>query len=164
MYLQDLIISSLCVSFEHILCHHYADVIMGPIASQLTSLTIVYSIVYSDVDQRKHQGSASLAFVWGIHRDRWIPRTKSQLRGKCFHLMTSSWLKLSDVIEIGQRDCEKSNGTSRIKTGPTEKFIQSGSDESKQLVLLSGLPEDSPHKGPVTQKALPCHDIILHLK
>ena len=27
----------------------------------------------------------------GIHRDRWIPRTKGQLRGKCFHLMTSSW-------------------------------------------------------------------------
>ena len=41
---------------------------MSAIASQITSLTIVYSIVYSDVDQRKHQSSASLAFVWGIHR------------------------------------------------------------------------------------------------
>ena len=40
---------------------------------------------------KKHQSSASLAFVWGIHRDRWIPRTKGQLRGKWFHLMTSSW-------------------------------------------------------------------------
>ena len=29
----------------------------------------------------------------GIHRDRWIPRTKGQLRGKCFHLMTSSWTR-----------------------------------------------------------------------
>ena len=57
----------------------------------LTSLTVVYSAVFSDADQRKHQSSASLAFVWGIHRDRWIPRTKGQLRGKCFHLMTSSW-------------------------------------------------------------------------
>ena len=47
---------------------HYGDVIMGAIASQITSLTIVYSTVYSDVDQRKHQSSASLAFVWGIHR------------------------------------------------------------------------------------------------
>ena len=64
---------------------------MGAIASQITSLAIVYSTVYSDADQRKHQSSASLAFVWGIHRDRWIPRTKGQLRGKCFHLMTSSW-------------------------------------------------------------------------
>ena len=63
---------------------------MSAIASQITSLTIVYSTVYSGADQRKHQSSASLAFVWGIHRDRWIPRTKGQLRGKCFHLMTSS--------------------------------------------------------------------------
>ena len=47
---------------------HYNDVIMGVIASQITSLAIVYSIVYSDADQRKHQCSASLAFVWGINR------------------------------------------------------------------------------------------------
>ena len=70
---------------------HYDDVIMNTIASQITSLMIVYSTFYSDADQSKHQSSASLAFVWGIHRDRWIPRTKGQLRGKCFHLMTSSW-------------------------------------------------------------------------
>ena len=57
---------------------NYTDVIMGAIASQITSLTIVYSTVYSDADQRKHQSSASLAFVWGIHRDRWIPRTNGQ--------------------------------------------------------------------------------------
>ena len=41
---------------------------MGAIASQITSLTIVYSTVYSGVDQRKHQSSASLAFVLGIQR------------------------------------------------------------------------------------------------
>ena len=40
----------------------------GAIASQITSFTIVYSIAYSDADQRKHQSSASLAFVQGIHR------------------------------------------------------------------------------------------------
>ena len=43
---------------------------MGAIASQITSFTIVYSTVYSDADERKHQSSASLAFVWGIHRGR----------------------------------------------------------------------------------------------
>ena len=48
--------------------YHYGDVIMGAIASQITSLTIVYSTVYSDADQRKHQSFASLAFVRGIHR------------------------------------------------------------------------------------------------
>ena len=47
---------------------HYDDVIMGAIASQITSLTIVYSTVYSGADHSKHQSSASLAFVWGIHR------------------------------------------------------------------------------------------------
>ena len=41
---------------------------MGTITPQITSLTIVYSTFYSDVDQRKHQSSASLAFVRGIHR------------------------------------------------------------------------------------------------
>ena len=63
---------------------------MSAIASHITSLTVVYSTVYCGADQRKHQSSALLAFVWRIHRDRWIPRTKGQLRGKCFHLMTSS--------------------------------------------------------------------------
>ena len=46
----------------------YNDVIMGAIASQINSLTIVYSTVYSGADQRKHQSSASLAFVWWIHQ------------------------------------------------------------------------------------------------
>ena len=41
---------------------------MGAKAYQITSLTTVFSTVYSDADQRKHQSSASLAFVWGIHR------------------------------------------------------------------------------------------------
>ena len=52
-------------------CHsitHYGDVIMGMIASQMTCLTIVYSTVYVDADQRKHQSFASLAFVREIHR------------------------------------------------------------------------------------------------
>ena len=61
---------------------------MGAIASQITSLTIVYSTVYSDADQRKYQSSASLAIVWGIHRDRWIPRTT----------MASKMFPFDDVI------------------------------------------------------------------
>ena len=47
---------------------HYCDTIMSTMVSRFTRLTVVYSIVYSDADQRKHQSSASLAFVWGIHR------------------------------------------------------------------------------------------------
>ena len=41
---------------------------MGAMASQITSLTIVYSTIYSGANQRIHQSSASLAFVRGIHR------------------------------------------------------------------------------------------------
>ena len=56
------------------------DVINGNIfrvTGPITSLTVVYSTVYSDADQRKHQSFASLAFVWGIHRSRWTPHTKA---------------------------------------------------------------------------------------
>ena len=64
--------------------HHYGDVIMTTIASQITSLTGVYSIVYSDADQRKHQSSASLAFVWGIHRGPVNSPHKWPVRRKMF--------------------------------------------------------------------------------
>ena len=47
---------------------HYCDAIMGAMASEITSLTIVYSAVYSGADQRKHQNSASLAFLLVIHQ------------------------------------------------------------------------------------------------
>ena len=54
-------------SWNLITMTHCHDVIMSVIASQITSLPIVYSIVYSGADQIKNQSSASLAFVWGIH-------------------------------------------------------------------------------------------------
>ena len=56
------------ITFNAGIRDHYDDVIMCTMASQITSLTIVYSTVYSDADQRKHQSSASLAFVRGIRR------------------------------------------------------------------------------------------------
>ena len=84
---------------------------MTTMASQITSLTVVYSIVYLGVDQRKHQSSASLAFVQGIHRDRWIPRTKGRLRGKCFnfwwrhHVITVKINTLSMTSGYGNAFC-----------------------------------------------------------
>ena len=47
---------------------HCSDVIISTMASQIFSLTVVYSTVYSGADQRKHQSSVSLASVRGIHR------------------------------------------------------------------------------------------------
>ena len=69
---------------------HYNDVMMAAIASQITGLTIVYSSVCSGKDKRKHQRSASLAFVRGI--PRWpvnFPH-KWPVTRKMFYWMTSS--------------------------------------------------------------------------
>ena len=71
-------------------CPHYGDVIMGTMASQITSLTIVYSTVYSRRRSKKHQSSASLAFVRRIHR--W-PANSSQ-KGP----VTRKMLPFDDVI------------------------------------------------------------------
>ena len=47
---------------------HYNDVIMNAIASQITGVSIIHSTVGSGADQRKHQSSASPAFVRAIQR------------------------------------------------------------------------------------------------
>ena len=64
------------LTLGHILL--YSDVIMGAIASQITSLMIVYSTIYSCADQGKHQNSASLDLYGEFTGDRWIPRTNGQ--------------------------------------------------------------------------------------
>ena len=48
--------------------YRYSDVIMSAMASLTTGVSIVCSTVCSGTDQRKHQSSASLAFVRGIYR------------------------------------------------------------------------------------------------
>ena len=68
---------------------HYNDVIMGAMVSQITSLTIVYSIQTQIKENTKAPRRWPLCGEFT--GDRGIPRTNGQLRGKCFHLMTSSW-------------------------------------------------------------------------
>ena len=70
---------------------HYGDVRMGAIASQITGLAIFYSAFYSGADQRKHQSSASLAFVQGIHRGP----VNSPLKGP----VTRKMFPFDDVIK-----------------------------------------------------------------
>ena len=79
---------------------HYNDVIISAMTSQITSLAIVYSTVYSGADQRKHQSSASLEFVRGIHRWPMNAPHKGQVTRKCVHLMTSSWNKWTKTIQM----------------------------------------------------------------
>ena len=66
---------------------------MDAIASQIIGLTIVYSTVYSDADQRKHQSSASLAFVRGFHR--WPVNSPHKWP------VTRKMFSFDDVIMIG---------------------------------------------------------------
>ena len=48
--------------------YHYSDVIISEITSQITGVSIVYSIICSEADRRKNQCSALMAFVREIHR------------------------------------------------------------------------------------------------
>ena len=98
------------VSCQEIAGYHYNDVIMGAIASEITSLAIVYSIVYSDANQKNIKAPRHWPLCGEFTGDRWIPRTNGQLRGKCFHLMTSSWYttytKGTIEINLNPYDCD----------------------------------------------------------
>ena len=76
---------------------------MSKMASQITSLMIVYSTVYSGADQRKTQSSASLAFVRGIRR--WP--VNSPYKGP----VTRKMFPFDDVIMVADRQSEATSAT-----------------------------------------------------
>ena len=82
---------------EYLQSIHCLDIIISTMASQITSLTILNSTVYSGADQRKHQSFASLAFVRGIHR--WP--VNSPHEGP----VTREMLPFDDVIMIDRPKC-----------------------------------------------------------
>ena len=71
---------------------------MSMMASQITSLTSVYSTVSSGADKRKHQSSASLAFVWGIHQ--WL--VNSPHKWPVTRKMVSIWWRHHDLCILHQ--------------------------------------------------------------
>ena len=93
------------------------------------SRLFIYSTVYSGADQRKHQGSTSLAFVWGIHR------TKGQLRGKCFHLMTSSRRPISSLWNSPR--CDRKTLYGLVNMALSMKKSQSWQIERKPYLAIS---------------------------
>ena len=109
--------------------HHYGDVIMGAITSQITSLANVYSAVYSDADQRKHQSSASLAFVWGIHRGPVNSPHKWQVTRKMFlfddvimYILSPSGYKPEFVRSLYNRNLTKHHTLLKIFKGTVMFF------------------------------------------
>ena len=96
---------------------HYNGVIMGAMASQITSLTIVYSTIYSDAEQTKHQNSASLAFVrrirrWPVNSPHKWPVTRNFFSIRWRHHVP---LSLNGCICIFMKKWQKNHSTHNIK-------------------------------------------------
>ena len=80
---------------------------MGAMASQITSLTSVYSTVYLGADQKKYQSSASLAFVRGIHR--WLVHSPHKWP------VTRKMFPFDDAIMVSSTHPDISLRISRLK-------------------------------------------------
>ena len=80
------------ISWALVTYTHYNDAKISVVASQITSLTIIYTTVYSGTDQRKHQSSASLAFARGIHRWPVNSPHKGQWRGALMFSSICAWI------------------------------------------------------------------------
>ena len=120
---------------------------MSAMASQITSLTIVHSSVYSGADQRKHQSSSSLAFVRGIHRWPVNSPHKGPVTRKMFPyddiLMTMPPRGRHGVPNL-QRFGSLFDSLFRLTTNKTRKLHIPG----------------TPHNWRVIRKAFPYHDVF----
>ena len=148
---------------------HYGDVIMDAIASQITSLTIVYSIVYSDADQRKHQSSASLAFVRRIHREPVNSPHKWPVTRKMFPFDDVIIDCLChDLLVYGCHLCKISKYMIwfwiELKYWWVHYLLQFIIIHKalKFKNLFQNAPVDSPYKGPVMRKLLPWYEVSMH--
>ena len=85
---------------------HYSNIIMGAIASRITSLTIVYTTVYSDADQRKHLSSMSLAFVRGpVNFPHKWPVTRKMFRFDDIIMVYSIWFPVCSLVDESTITC-----------------------------------------------------------
>ena len=85
---------------------HYGDVIMGAIASLITSLSIVYSTVYSDADQRKHQKVRVTGLSAGNSPGAGeFPAQMASNAENFFHWMTSSWFERMSYPGLNKGMC-----------------------------------------------------------
>ena len=120
---------------------------MGAIASQITSFTIVYSIVYSDADERKHQSSVSLAFVRGIHRGQMTSNAENVSIWWRHHVewqfpWTSWWL--SRGFHTNFQACNLASFIDRSSNIPDSKVH--GTNMGPTWVLSA---PNGPHVGPM---------------
>ena len=113
---------------------NYNDVIMSAMTSQITGVSIICSCVGSGADQRKHQSSASLAFVPGHYIDVIMTTMASQITSLTVVYLTVFFRRISKK-------------TSKLRV-------------TGICVGNSPGPVNSPHRGPVTRKMFPFDDVI----
>ena len=117
--------------------------LMGMVASQITSLTIVYSTVYSEADQRKHQSSASLAFVRGIHRGPVDSPHKWPVKGKMFpfDIIIMGWIGWWGSLLANGRLLQTNTQQAHLKCWMMGEVNQGSLGDSKllcfQIILKS---------------------------
>ena len=158
------------------ICYHYDDVIMSTIASQITSLTIVYSIVYPGADQSKHQSSVSLAFVWGIHRGPVNSPHKWPVTQNMFPFDDVIMIYFTAGTGIPVRPLPTTHYSAVMMDAMASQItsiaivystVCSGADQRKRqrsasLAFLCTWPLNSPHKWPVTRKMFSFDDVIMN--
>ena len=92
--------------YNRAISHHYSEVIVSAMASQIPSISIDCLTAFSGGDHRKHQSSASLAFVRGIHR--WS--VDSPHKGPVTRKNVSMWWRRRDAFsQLHARDRREHN-------------------------------------------------------
>ena len=116
----DYVIHSICTMGKHLPlnCDHATHTLFKWNYLFIISFTIIYSTVYSGVDQRKHQSSATLAFVRGIHRWQMNSPHKSPVTQKMFPIL---W-RHNDITKVCDINLWQSFDTSSIL--PDIRFLR----------------------------------------
>ena len=121
---------------------HCNDVIMSAMASQITSLTIVYLAIYSDTDQRKHQSSASLAFVRWIHRWPMNSPHKGPVTRKMFPfddaiVLSRRWASLKSIDCVTKHMSVSRVPQSKLSVGFLKSTIKFGQLEMLDVLITT---------------------------
>ena len=125
--------------------HHYNDVIMSAMASQITRVLIVCSAVCPGADQRKHLSSASQACVRGIHRWPVDSPHKGPVTRKCFYLMTSPWFLGHKKFQLTSWRSETWVFATRFVASPVGcSTVDGGSPSSGISSMTSPVPTPKP--------------------
>ena len=131
---------------------------MSAMASQIISVSIACSAVCSGTDQRKHQSSASLAFVKGINYTI------------IFHIISDSWFMILSPSSLHWRHNDHGGVSNHQPHGCLLNRLFRRRSKKTSKLRVTGLcagnspgPVNSPHKGPVTRKMLPFDDVIMIL-